>query len=132
MRLAKKIAAGAQFIQTQLIYNLERFREYMSVVCDLGLHERVSILAGVGPFKSVEQAEFMATRVAGLDIPSDLLARMRKTPKAGQPEEGIKICCEIIEQVREVPGVAGLHIMAVHWPEAVPEIVKRMDMVPRP
>jgi methylenetetrahydrofolate reductase (NADPH) len=132
MRLAKKAAAGARFVQTQLIYNVDRFREYMKKVVDLGLHEQVYILAGVGPFKSSRMASFMATQVAGMDVPQALVERMEKTPKAAQPEEGIRICCEIIEQVRELPGVAGLHIMAVHWTEAVPEIVKRSGLYPRP
>lgn len=131
-RLAKKVAAGAHFVQTQLIYNVERFRTYMARVCDLGLHERVYILAGLGPMRSVQQARFMATKVAGMDVPEHLIARMEKTPKAAQPEEGIRICVEIIEQVREITGVAGVHIMAVHWAEAVPEIIRRAGLFPRP
>jgi 5,10-methylenetetrahydrofolate reductase len=132
MRLAKKVAAGARFVQTQLIYNVDRFREFMDQVSDLGLHDKVYILAGVGPFKSSRMASYMATKVAGMDVPQVLVDRMEKTPRAAQPEEGIQICCEIIEQVRKIPGVAGLHIMAVHWTEAVPEIVNRCDLSPRP
>lgn len=132
LRLAKKAAAGARFIQTQLIYNVERFRAYMDRVVDLGLHEQVYILAGVGPFKSAKMAKFMAERVAGMEVPAALVTRMETTPPAGQPAEGIKICAEIIEQVREIPGVAGLHIMAVHWADAVPEIVTRAGLHPRP
>ena len=131
-RLAKKIAAGADFVQTQLIYDMPAFRAYMKRVVDMGLHEKVYILAGVGPFKSARQASFMATNVAGMDVPQALVDRMAKTPKAAQPEEGIRICCEIVEQVREIPGVAGMHIMAVHWTEAVPEIVTRAGLYPRP
>ncbi|MGB3714583.1 MAG: methylenetetrahydrofolate reductase [Candidatus Promineifilaceae bacterium] len=131
-RLAKKVAAGARFIQTQLIYNVDRFRSYMKQVCDLGLHEQVYIFAGVGPLKSVRTAEFMATKVAGMDVPQTLIDRMAKTPKAAQPEEGIRICTEIIEQVREIQGVAGLHIMAIHWADSVPEIVSRVGLYPRP
>jgi len=131
-RLAKKVASGARFIQTQLIFNIARFREYMKQVVDLGLHEQVSILAGVGPLKSARMAHFMAANVAGMDVPQDVVERMEKTPKAAQPEEGIQICCEIAEQVREIPGIAGLHIMAVHWASAVPEIVKRAGLYPRP
>jgi methylenetetrahydrofolate reductase (NADPH) len=131
-RLAKKVAAGACFIQTQLIFNVARFREYMARVCDLGLHQRVYILAGVGPFKSAAQAHHMATRVAGMDVPPALVERMAGTSRAAQPEEGIRICCEIVEQVRDIPGVAGLHVMAVHWAEAVPEIVRRAGLYPRP
>jgi methylenetetrahydrofolate reductase (NADPH) len=132
LRLAKKVAAGASFVQTQLIYNVQRFRTFMNRVCDLGLHEKVYILAGVGPVKSVGAARFMATKVAGMEVPDEIIARMEKTPKAAQPEEGIRICVEIIEQVREIPGVAGVHIMAVHWAEAVPEIVSRAGLYPRP
>jgi methylenetetrahydrofolate reductase (NADPH) len=131
-RLAKKIAAGARFVQTQLIYNLDRFRNYMTIVRDLGLDEKVFIMAGVGPLKSFRQAMFMANKVAGMEISEEIINRMRKTPKAAQPEEGIRICCEIIEQVRDIPGVAGLHIMAVHWANAVPEVVKRVGLAPRP
>ena len=89
-------------------------------------------MAGVGPLKSVRQAEFMATQVPGMDVPTEIVERMAQTSRAAQPEEGIHICCEIIEQVREIPGVAGVHIMAVHWAEAVPEIVRRAGLYPRP
>ena len=130
-RLAKKVTAGAQFVQTQLIYNLDRFQEYMKVVCDLGLNEKVYILAGVGPLKSARQAQFMANQLAGMDVPQEIVARMEKTPKAAQPEEGIRICCEIIEQVREMPGISGLHIMAVRWAESIPEIITRVGLYPR-
>lgn len=130
-RLAKKVAAGARFVQTQLIYNVDRFREYMRTVRDLGLEKKVYILAGVGPLKSDRQASFMATKLAGMDVPKEIVQRMEKTPKAAQPQEGIQICCEIIEQVREIPGVAGLHIMAVRWAESIPEIVTRSGLFPR-
>jgi 5,10-methylenetetrahydrofolate reductase len=130
-RLAKKVAAGARFVQTQLIYNVDRFREYMTVVRNLGLDKKVYILAGVGPLKSSRQASFMATQLAGMDVPKEIVARMEKTPKAAQPEEGIRICCEIIEQVRQIPGIAGLHLMAVRWAESIPEIVKRSKLYPR-
>jgi methylenetetrahydrofolate reductase (NADPH) len=132
MRLAKKVAAGAHFIQTQIIYNVARFEEYMARVRDLGLHERVHILAGVGPIKSAGAARFMAERVAGMDVPQAIVQRMAKTPKAAQPAEGIEICIEILEQVRQIEGVAGVHVMAIQWPEAVPEIVERSGLRPRP
>lgn len=132
LRLGKKVAAGARFVQTQLIYNVARFKTYMTRVADLGLHEQVYILAGVGPVKSAGQANFMATKVAGMEVPDEIVQRMTKTPKAAQPEEGIRICNEIIEQVRQIPGVAGIHIMAVHWADAVPEIVTRAGLYPRP
>jgi methylenetetrahydrofolate reductase (NADPH) len=132
LRLVKKVAAGARFVQTQLIYNVARFKTYMARVRDLGLHEQVYILAGVGPVKSAGQATFMATKVAGMEVPDEIVQRMTRTPKAAQPEEGIRICAEIIEQARQIPGVAGIHIMAVHWADAVPEIVTRAGLYPRP
>jgi methylenetetrahydrofolate reductase (NADH) len=132
LRLAKKVQAGARFVQTQLIYNVDRFKMYMSRVGDLGLHDKVYVMAGVGPVKSSGQATFMSSKVAGMEVPDEIVSRMTKTPKAAQPEEGIQICVEIIEQVREIPGVSGVHIMAVHWAEAVPEIVTRAGLYPRP
>lgn len=123
-RLAKKIAAGVDFVQTQMVYNVPKFREYMKRVCDLGLHEKVYILAGVGPIKSLGAARYMATKVPGMDVPDKIVDRMKKSPKEKRAEEGIEICTEIIQQVREIPGVHGVHIMAIEWEEAVPEIVE--------
>jgi methylenetetrahydrofolate reductase (NADPH) len=132
MRLAKKVAAGARFVQTQIVYNITRFEEYMAQVRDLGLHKRVHILAGVAPIKSAGAARFMAERVAGMDVPQAIVERMAKTPKAAQPVEGIEICVEIVEQIRQVEGVAGVHIMAIQWADAVPLIVERSGLWPRP
>jgi methylenetetrahydrofolate reductase (NADPH) len=131
-RLAKKVAAGALFIQTQLVFNIARFRTYMDHVRNLGLHEKVYILAGVGPLKSSRMAQFMAKNIPGLDVPAEIVTRMEKTPKAAQPEEGIQICTEIIEQIKNISGISGIHIMAVNWSESVPEIVKRVGLYPRP
>jgi methylenetetrahydrofolate reductase (NADPH) len=132
LRLAKKVFAGADFIQTQLVYNVPKFREYMHRVCDLGLHEKVYILAGVGPIKSVGAARYMATSVPGMDVPEEIVERMRKAPKEKRTDEGINICVEVIQQVREIPGVAGVHIMAIEWEEAVAEICERAGLLPRP
>jgi len=132
MRLAKKVAAGARFVQTQIVYNVARFEEYMARVRDLGLPERVHILAGVAPIKSAGAARFMADRVAGMDVPQAIVERMTKTPKAAQPVEGIEICVEILEQIRQIEGISGVHITAIQWAEAVPEIVKRAGLWPRP
>jgi 5,10-methylenetetrahydrofolate reductase len=129
-RLAKKVIAGARFVQTQLIYNVQRFKEYMTKVCDLGLDNKVYILAGVGPLKSARQASYMAEKIPGMEVPLDIVTRMEKTPKAAQPEQGIQICCEVIEQVRSIPGVAGLHIMAVNWAESIPEILRISSLKP--
>jgi len=131
-RLAKKVAAGADFVQTQLIYNVPKFREYMRMVSGLGLTEKVYILAGVGPIKSLGAARYMANNVPGMDVPHDLVRRISKTPRKQRAEEGIKICVEIIQQIQEIPGVAGVHIMAIEWEEAVKEIVSRAGLLPRP
>ncbi len=142
-RLAKKVAAGADFIQTQLIYNVPRFAEYMERVRRLGLHEKVYILAGVGPIKTAGAARYMRDKVPGMDVPNEIVERMEravsdipKEDKKARAEawkrEGIQICVDIIRQVREIPGVAGIHIMSIEWEEAVPEIVQAAGLYPRP
>ncbi len=131
-RLAKKVKAGAEFIQTQCIYNLERFEEWMRQVRDLGLHEKVFILAGVTPFKSLGMAKYMKNKVPGMDVPDELIKRMGGVPKERQAEEGIKICVETIQRLKEVEGVRGFHIMAIEWEEKVPEIVEMAGLYPRP
>jgi len=131
-RLAKKIAAGAEFIQTQCIYNLEKFEEWMKLARDRGLHEKVHILAGVTPFKSAGMAKYMKNRVPGMDVPDDVVKRMSGVPKENQPQEGIDICVETITRLQECEGVSGFHIMAIEWEEKVPEIVERSGLYPRP
>jgi len=131
-RLAKKIAAGAQFIQTQYCFDLPRFKEYMTQVRDLGLDKQAFILAGVGPLKSAGAAEFMRTKVPGVVIPDQYVDRLKKTPKEKQQEEGKKICIELIEQIREIDGIAGIHIMAYRQEELVAEIVEQAGLMPRP
>lgn len=154
-RLGKKVAAGADFIQTQLIYNVPKFKEFMRRVVDLGLHEKVYILAGVGPIKSLTAAKYMATKVPGMEVEPEYIQRMTNstkglpTPdqiKTMEPKEaaqakaarkeaaetaGIKICVEIINACRETPGVAGVHIMSIEWEEAVDEIVKQAKIGPK-
>ena len=132
LRLAKKIAAGAQFIQTQLIYDLPRFREYMARVVDLGLHEQVAIMAGVGPIRSLRAATFMRDQVAGLTVPEAIITRLERLSKEAQAQAGLDLCCEIAQEASEIEGVRGLHIMAVGWPAAVPQIVERLGLSPRP
>jgi len=131
-RLAKKVKAGADFIQTQMIFNVPRFKEFMKQVKDMGLHEKVYILAGVGPIRSLGAAKYMATKVPGMDVPEEIIERIRKTPRKNRAKEGIRICVEIIQQIREIEGVSGVHIMAIEWEEAVPEIVERAGLMPRP
>jgi methylenetetrahydrofolate reductase (NADPH) len=131
-RLAKKVAAGAEFIQTQYCFDIPRFREFMQQVRDLGLHEQVYILAGVGPLRSANAAEFMRTKIPGVVIPDEIVERMRKTPKELQRKEGKQICIEIIRQIREIEGVAGVHIMTYRQEELVADIVLDAGLLPRP
>jgi methylenetetrahydrofolate reductase (NADPH) len=131
-RLAKKVQAGADFIQTQCIYNMARFREFIQRALDMGLLEKVFLLAGVTPFKSARMAEYMQKKVAGMDIPEEILHRLRGVPKEREASEGIQIVCEQIAQFREMRGVVGVHLMAIEWEHRVPEIAERAGLLPRP
>ena len=131
-RLAKKVRAGADFIQTQIVFNVPKFREYMKRARDIGALEGAYLLAGVSPIKTLGAARYMAARVPGMDVPQEIVERIRKTPRDRRAEEGIKICTEVIQQVREIEGVAGVHIMAIEWEEVVPEITARAGLLPRP
>jgi methylenetetrahydrofolate reductase (NADPH) len=131
LRLGKKIEAGADFIQTQYCYDLPRLQQFMQRVCDLGLHEKVYILVGVGPLRSEKAAEFMRTKVPGVWIPDAVVARLAKTPQKQKAEEGKRICIEIIQQVRAIKGVHGVHLMAYRQEETVAEIVHRSGLFPR-
>ena len=151
LRLAKKVKAGANFIQTQLIYDIDAFKTFMAKVRELGLHEKVYLLAGVGPLKSPTMARYMKDNVPGLRIPDQLIARMeaagapwaskskdeltkedKKARSTAWQNEGIKICIELIQQIREIEGVAGVHIMAIEWEDAVKPIVEGAGLLPRP
>jgi methylenetetrahydrofolate reductase (NADPH) len=132
MRLAKKIAAGADFIQTQCIFNIEKFEKWMEGVREKGLHKKCYILAGVTPCKSLGAAKYMANRVPGMDVPKEIVDRMASVPKEKQSEEGVTICVETIERLKKIEGVAGIHIMAIEWEEKVEEICKRAGLLPRP
>jgi methylenetetrahydrofolate reductase (NADPH) len=131
-RLAKKIACGAEFIQTQCIYNLDKFEKWISMARDRGLTEKTFILAGVTPLKSAGMAKYMKNRVPGMDVPDDVIKRMSGQPKDKQAAEGIKICVETIQRLKEVPGVAGFHVMAIEWEEVVGDIVRDAGLLPRP
>jgi methylenetetrahydrofolate reductase (NADPH) len=131
-RLAKKIRAGAEFIQTQCIYNLPRFKEFMSQVCDRGLDQQVFILGGVTPIKSARMAEYMKNNVAGMDVPDEIIERVKGVPAKEQRREGITIAVETIQALKEIKGVRGVHIMAIEWEEAVPELVEKAALLPRP
>ncbi|MDH5527773.1 MAG: methylenetetrahydrofolate reductase [Nitrospirota bacterium] len=134
-RLERKVEKGAEFVQTQMIFDVQQFRQLMDRVVAEGLHERVFVLAGVAPLKSVRMAEYMNAHVPGIVVPQPLIDRLKKVEHQG-PErvlaEGVNICLEIIEGVRNIPGVAGVHIMAVFCEETVPDIVTRSGLYPRP
>jgi methylenetetrahydrofolate reductase (NADPH) len=143
LRLAKKVLAGADFIQTQMIFDMEKFKTYMRRVVDMGLHEKVSILAGVGPLKSAPMARFLHEKIPGIEVPPHFIERMENAVKDIDKEdkearkdagraEGIKICIEQIQQAKEIEGVAGVHIMAIEWEAAIEGIVKGAGLLPRP
>ncbi|MBS3780370.1 MAG: methylenetetrahydrofolate reductase [Desulfovermiculus sp.] len=131
-RLAKKIQAGADFIQTQCIYNMPRMREWTKQAVDMGLTEKVSILAGVTPMKSVGMAKYMQTKVPGMDVPEEIVKRLRGVEKKRQKNEGIQIAVEQIQEFKEMEGIAGVHLMAIEWEHRVPEIAELAGVLPRP
>ena len=129
-RLAKKVKAGADFIQTQAVYDVAKFAKWMEMVTARGLDERVHILAGVIPIRSVGMARYMKDYVSGISVSDEIVTRMEEAKDAKQ--EGVTIVLEIIEQLKEIPGVHGIHIMAVGWEDIVPEIMERAGLLPRP
>ena len=150
-RLAKKAKAGANFIQTQLVYDIPAFSRYMEKVREMGLHHQTYILAGVGPLKSPGMARYMKKSVPGILVPDELIDRMESAgaPWAGKSKdeltkedkkersaawqaEGIQICIELIQQLRKIEGVSGVHIMAIEWEEAVKPIIEGAGLHPRP
>lgn len=142
-RLAKKAIAGADFVQTQLVYDMARFREYMKRVVDMGVAEQLKIIVGVGPLKSAGMAKIMRDRVPGMSVPDEVVDRMagavegmdpekKPEPAARWKEEGIKICIEQVQEIREITGVAGVHIMGIEWEEAIRPIAEGAGLLPRP
>ncbi len=150
-RLAKKVKAGANFIQTQLVYDIPAFERYMEKIREMGLHKQTYILAGVGPLKSPGMARYMKNNVPGILVPDEIIERMnaagepwagkskdeltkedKKARAAAWKETGIQICIELIQQLSQIDGVAGVHIMAIEWEEAVKPIVEGAGLYPRP
>lgn len=142
LRLKKKINAGADFIQTQGVYDIELFKEQMKIIRDMGLHERTAILAGIIVPKNLGMLKYMNSSVAGVSVPDSLMKRMeqarsaagddKKLARQNQTEEGLKITVELINQAQEIPGIKGVHIQAIEWEQKVPEIIKRAGLFPRP
>ncbi len=131
-RLAKKIQAGVDFIQTQCIYNMAKFRAWIGQANDMGLTEKVYILAGVTPMKSLGMAKYMKSKVPGMDVPDEIISRLQGVARDKQAEEGIKIALEQIAEFKEMKRVHGVHLMAIEWEHRVPEIAERAGMLPRP
>jgi methylenetetrahydrofolate reductase (NADPH) len=129
-RLEKKIVAGADFIQTQAIFDLEKFSRFMEMVVARGLHQRTKITAGLLPVRSFKALQYMKKDVAGMSIPDSLIERMKNAedPK----KEGVQIAIEMCNELKKMPGVSGIHLMPVGWEAAIPEIVKGAGFLPRP
>jgi 5,10-methylenetetrahydrofolate reductase len=133
LRLKKKIMAGADFIQTQCIFNIPKFKKWMEMVRAEGLHQEIKILAGITPIKGAGMARYMQNFVPGLDVPQEIVDRIAAKEKgAPQQAEGKKLGAEMIKEVAEIEGIAGVHVMAVEWEPAVPEIVEMAGLLPRP
>jgi len=132
LRFKLKVDAGADFVQTQCIYNMAKFKQYMEDAKKMGLHDRVKILAGVTPLKSAGMAKFMKKFVAGMDIPDEVIKRIADEPKDKQADKGIEMCVEQIQELKEIEGVAGVHVMAIEWEEKLGKIVGDAGLLPRP
>ena len=132
LRLAMKVEAGADFFQTQYCFDMPRMRQFMDAARDIGLHERAYILVGVGPLRSARSAEWMRNNIPGVVVPDEIIRRLEGAPKGKQCEEGKRVCVEIIQQLKETPGVSGVHVMAWRQEELVPEIVEEAGLLPRP
>jgi 5,10-methylenetetrahydrofolate reductase len=132
MRLGTKIEAGAQFIQTQICFNVDKLRLFMSRCGELGLLEHVWVLAGVFVPSSASGTRYLRDQVPGVDVPDGVMGRLASVPPEAQKEEGIRIALEIVEAVREIPGISGIHLMTINHEEAIPKVVKGAGLLPRP
>ena len=131
-RLAKKVEAGAEFIQTQLVYNLPRMREFMDKVGELGVLGEVFVLASVAIPRSARAAHYMSEQVPGIDVPQEILDRLDRTPEERQADEGIQIALEIVAALRETPGVSGVHLICIKSPQTIARVVEEANLLPRP
>ena len=129
-RLEKKIVAGVDFIQTQSVYNLDRFNQWMDKIKDRGLDKKVYILAGVTPLKSLKMTERMKFYVPGVDIPDEIYKRMKKAedPK----KEGYQIARDLINNIKNISGVHGIHMTALFWEDIIPSLAREVGLLPRP
>lgn len=127
-RLAKKVAAGAEFCQTQFVFDVDMFARFLREAADLGVTERCAVIAGVGPVRSLRAYEFIRTKVPGVVVPEALGRRLRGVPADRVAEEGVTACVETIQALRELPGVAGVHVMAFGYERGIPEILDRAGL----
>jgi methylenetetrahydrofolate reductase (NADPH) len=127
-RLSKKINAGADFIQTQAVFDLDRFERFMALVRERGLDRRTHILAGVIPLRSANAARYMKTKVSGMSVPDEVVERMKNA--ADPKKEGVRMCVETIERLKSMDGVHGVHIMAIGWEDIVPAVVQESGLEP--
>jgi methylenetetrahydrofolate reductase (NADPH) len=132
LRLQKKVRAGADFIQTQLVFDVPPFARFMAAVADLGLIGKVFIIPSIGIPRSARGANFMREKVPGIHVPDVLVERLEKTPPARQAEEGIKIAVELVTAMREIPGVSGVHLIGIKWEEGVVQVAEAAGLLPRP
>jgi len=131
-RLGKKIEAGAEFFQLQIVFNLDRLRAFMATVADLGFHERAFILPSVCVPRSARAMRYLRDEVPGIDVPADVLARLERTLPGRQPEESIRMALETVDAIREMPGVSGVHLIAIKWEEAIVRVAEEAGLLPRP
>jgi methylenetetrahydrofolate reductase (NADPH) len=132
LRLQKKVRAGADFIQTQLVFDVALFARFMAAVADLDLIGKVFIIPSIGIPRSARGANFMREKVPGLHVPESLVSRLEKIPPARQAEEGVKIAVELVNAVREIRGVSGVHLIGIKWEEGVVQVAEAAGLLPRP
>lgn len=132
MRLGKKIEAGAEFVQTQICFNVDKLRLFMARCADLGLLDHVWIIAGVFVLRSARGARYIRDQVPGIDVPDGVIDRMDAAPQERQADEGVRLALEIVDRVREIPGVSGVHLMSIRNEEAIVRVVGEAGLLPRP
>jgi methylenetetrahydrofolate reductase (NADPH) len=132
MRLATKVEAGADFVQTQIVFNVRRLRAFMERAVDLGITERCHVMPSVCVPRSAQAARYLRDEVPGIDVPDEVIRRLEGVPADRQPDEGVRLALEILAEIRDLPGVAGVHLIAIKWPEAIGRVAEGAGLLPRP